>query len=129
MLIITFALKYESRKNSGKTSKAASDTTSSSKSKDPNDEDQNEDKDDDNDQSPSHKKKPIISKKQMKDLLEKNGEEMFEKLKKFANQYDRGTSFWKNRDFRVDPASIKSGVRTWNLQVNKIQVLKLQRIC
>jgi hypothetical protein len=57
----------------------------------------------------------------MSDLLDRSGKGIHERLKKFGGQSDRGTSFWKDRDFRVDPASISepTGARTWNLQVNR----------
>lgn len=57
----------------------------------------------------------------MKDLLDRSGKEIHKSLEEFGEQSDSGSSFWKDRDFRVDPASISEpkGARTWNLQVNK----------
>lgn len=57
----------------------------------------------------------------MKDLLDRSGKEIHKSLEKFGEQSDRGSSFWKDRAFLVDPASIgePKGARTWNLQVNK----------
>lgn len=62
--------------------------------------------------------KPVISKRAMKELLDKRGREMYSKLKDLSS--GRGTGvIWKDRNFRIDAGALRDGQRTWNLQVNR----------
>lgn len=62
---------------------------------------------------------PGIRKSKMKELLEKHGKEIWEKLKALTKE--RVGTIWKNHDFRVDAGLTegRSKMKIWHLQANR----------
>jgi hypothetical protein len=78
--------------------------------------------DDSDDNFNDCKKKPNISKKRIKKLLDRHGKDIWKKLRTISP--DKFGPIWKdpNRDFRVDAGSVvksRPNIKTWNLQLNK----------
>ena len=86
--------------------------------------------DDSDDNFNGRKKKPTISKKRMKELLDHHGKDIWKKLRTIAP--DKVGPIWKdpNGDFRIDAGSAmksRPNMKTWNLQVNKEAAKSLKK--
>lgn len=62
----------------------------------------------------------LIPLRLMEKILEKDGREIYDKLRKIIPNLQR--TIWSDRNFRIDPGHTVNGqtsIKTWNLQMNK----------
>jgi hypothetical protein len=85
--------------------------------------------------TPEHEPPPglgkpvLIPKKELEELLESEGREMYEKLKKVLKS-ENPRRVWFNRDYRIDPGPAvrdNPNLKTWNLQVQRDAVSGVAR--
>ncbi|KAL4878361.1 hypothetical protein BJY04DRAFT_196361 [Aspergillus karnatakaensis] len=85
--------------------------------------------------TPEHEPPPglgkpvLIPKKELEELLESEGREMYEKLKKVLKS-ENPRNVWFNRDYRIDPGPAvrdNPNLKTWNFQVQRDAVSGVAR--